>query len=236
MLLPNIPFISTQISSPLCLFLITGQDKVTAEIVRRKTCDDTRFLFSEALHRVEKWEKEAENFRCIISIFFPFHSIQPPSAAGGDHAFAKPQRAKPSESKDSGFQGSVNRSYFSLRQLTRGKKGKARDRHLKDAKDYNIWGIQQGTWVVKVCLEMESHSSPDWSTSGLAISPMWPDYCAFLLQNVNQWGKGGELSNSGCWSSAMQFLYIPMGGRAKRDIWKPLTDSLHCKAETNTTL
>ena len=140
------------------------------------------------------------------------------------------------ESKDSGFQGSVNCSYFSLRQLTKGKKGKARDRNLKDAKDYNIWGIRQGTWVVKVCLEMESHSSPNWSTSGLAIPPMWPNYCAFLLQNVNQWGKGGELSNSDCWSSAMQFLYIPMGGRAKRDIWKPLTDSLHCKAETNTTL
>ena len=77
-------------------FLITGQDKVTAEIVRRKACNDTGSLFSEALHKVEKYEKEAENFRCIISIFFPFHSIQPPSTAGEDHAFAKSQRAKPS--------------------------------------------------------------------------------------------------------------------------------------------
>lgn len=42
----------------------------------------------------------------------------------------QPQRAKPcknalllaNESKDSGFQGSVNCSYFSLRQLTKGKK------------------------------------------------------------------------------------------------------------------
>lgn len=48
----------------------------------------------------------------------------------------------------------------------------------------------QGTWAAKVCLEMENHSSPRWSTSCLAISPIWPNYCAFLLQNVNQWGKG----------------------------------------------
>lgn len=52
------------------------------------------------------------------------------------------------ESKDSGFQGSVNCSYFSLRQLTKGKKapikkkGKARGRNLKDAEDCNIWGIR----------------------------------------------------------------------------------------------
>lgn len=55
------------------------------------------------------------------------------------------------ESKDSGFQGSVNCSYFSLRQLTKGKKvpikkkGKARGRNLKDAEEYNIWGIRTTT-------------------------------------------------------------------------------------------
>ena len=62
--------------------------------------------------------------------------------------FCKDALLLANESKGSGFQGSVNCSYFSLRQLTKGrkvpikKKGKERDRNLKDAKDHNIRGIR----------------------------------------------------------------------------------------------
>ena len=61
------------ISSPfrLPLFLMTRQEKVTAETVMRKKCDYRGFLFSEALHRVEKQEKEAENFKRIFLFSFP---------------------------------------------------------------------------------------------------------------------------------------------------------------------
>lgn len=62
-------------SSCIYLSLMTCQDKVTAEIVKRKKCDQRGFLFSQAPHRAEKQAKELKTSNvCLVLFFFLPHN------------------------------------------------------------------------------------------------------------------------------------------------------------------
>lgn len=148
--LPNVPVISTQISSPLCLFLITGQDKVTAETVRKSVWWHRVSVFWSSPQRIKIRERGWK----LQMYYFYFLSLQlnPTTIhswvrsclckAPASQTVCKNALLLANESKDSsGFQGSVSCSYFSLRQLTKGKKVPIKKKGKARGEAERCWGI-----------------------------------------------------------------------------------------------